>query len=138
MENIQQSQPTMHNSWGLTVTSMANKFGKRKMKANTNLVQSKILTADNLMARQWPCNPVCSLCNQEQETATHLVLHCNFAKLVWEKNGGLDATTSLSTRKWVGNCPLVAKGAPTIAKEDKETKSWDDDLLCLEPMEGKE
>jgi hypothetical protein len=29
------------------------------------LVQCKILTADKLTTRQWPCNPVCSLCNQE-------------------------------------------------------------------------
>jgi len=48
-------------------------------------VQSKILTADKLMSRQWPCNPICSLCNQEQETAVHLVLHCSFARQVWEK-----------------------------------------------------
>jgi hypothetical protein len=49
------------------------------------LVQCKILTADKLMARQWPCNPLCSLCNQEQETAAHLVLHYSYAKQVWEK-----------------------------------------------------
>ena len=49
------------------------------------LVQCKLLTADKLTARQWPCNPVCPLCNQEQETATHLVLNCQFAQLVWEK-----------------------------------------------------
>ena len=49
------------------------------------LVQSKILTADKLMSRHWPCNPVCSLCNHEQETAEHLVLHCHFARQVWDK-----------------------------------------------------
>ena len=47
------------------------------------LVQSKILTTDKLLARQWPCNPICSLCNQEQETASHLILHCKFAQQVW-------------------------------------------------------
>jgi len=51
------------------------------------LVQCKLLTADKLMARQWPCNPMCSLCYQEQETAGHLILHCSFAKLVWQKMG---------------------------------------------------
>ena len=44
------------------------------------LVQSKILTADKLLARQWPCNPICPLCSQEQETASHLILHCTFAQ----------------------------------------------------------
>ena len=47
------------------------------------LVQSKLLTADNLSKRQWPCDPMCSLCSQEQETADHLILHCCFAKEVW-------------------------------------------------------
>ena len=49
------------------------------------LVQCKILTADKLLARQWPCNPICSLCNIEQETAAHLILHCPFAQQVWER-----------------------------------------------------
>jgi hypothetical protein len=40
------------------------------------LVQSKILTADKLLARRWPCNPICSLCNQESETAAHLISKC--------------------------------------------------------------
>ncbi|CAN6334617.1 unnamed protein product, partial [Urochloa humidicola] len=38
-------------------------------------LQSKILTADRLMARHWPCDPICSLCDQAQETAEHLCLH---------------------------------------------------------------
>lgn len=47
------------------------------------LVQSKILTADKLMTRNWPCNPVCSLCEQAQESAVHMVLHYAYAKEVW-------------------------------------------------------
>lgn len=47
------------------------------------LVQRKILTADKLIARNWPCQPVCSLCDQELESADHLCLHCVFAQKVW-------------------------------------------------------
>ena len=56
------------------------------------LVQSKILTADTLLARNWPCDPVCALCNQEHKTASHLILHCSFARqvssrmVVWTSN----------------------------------------------------
>jgi hypothetical protein len=46
-------------------------------------VQCKILTADRLLARNWPCNPVCVLCDQELESATHLCLQCVFARQVW-------------------------------------------------------
>ena len=49
------------------------------------MVQCKLLTTDKLLARHWPCNPICSLCNQEHETTAHLILHCPFARLVWEK-----------------------------------------------------
>jgi hypothetical protein len=47
------------------------------------LVQRKILTADKLLARNWPCNPMCPLCDQEDETARHLCLQCVFAQEVW-------------------------------------------------------
>ena len=55
-------------------------------------VPSMILTADTLLARNWPCDPVCTLCNQEHETASHLILHCSFARqvssrmVVWTSN----------------------------------------------------
>jgi hypothetical protein len=47
------------------------------------LVQNKILTADCLLARNWPCDPVCSLCDQEFETAAHICLQCVYAQQVW-------------------------------------------------------
>ncbi|WVZ55170.1 hypothetical protein U9M48_005869 [Paspalum notatum var. saurae] len=48
------------------------------------LIQAKILTADKLILRQWPCNSMCVLCDQEEETALHLCLKCPFALEVWE------------------------------------------------------
>jgi len=47
------------------------------------LVQSKVLTTDNLVARNWPCDPICTLCDQTFETAAHLCLHCSYARQVW-------------------------------------------------------
>ena len=90
MVNIHQNQLTVHNSLG----SYSNFHGEYIWKAESEgkhkffawlLVQSKILTADKLMSRHWTCNPVCSLCNHEQETAAHLVLHCHFARQIWDK-----------------------------------------------------
>jgi hypothetical protein len=48
------------------------------------LIQSKLLTADRLLGRNWPCNPVCVLCDQAFETAYHLCLECVYAREVWE------------------------------------------------------
>jgi hypothetical protein len=47
------------------------------------LAQSKILMADRLLQRHWPCNPMCVLCDQVQESAVHLCLQCVFAREVW-------------------------------------------------------
>lgn len=57
------------------------------------MVQKKLLTADNMQSRNWPCNPICSLCDQEQETGEHLCLHCVFAQEVWMRMA--DATGGL-------------------------------------------
>ena len=46
------------------------------------LVKEKILTADKLLARNWPCESNCVLCDQVTETAAHLCLQCPFAKQV--------------------------------------------------------
>ena len=48
------------------------------------LVQSKILTADKMVARHWDCNQTCPLCDQEPEAALHLCLHCSYSKEVWQ------------------------------------------------------
>ena len=38
------------------------------------LVQERILTADKLQDRNWPCNPLCALCKLAPETAQHICL----------------------------------------------------------------
>lgn len=48
------------------------------------LLQSKILTADRLLARNWPCNPICPLCLGHLESALHICLLCPFADQVWQ------------------------------------------------------
>jgi hypothetical protein len=47
------------------------------------LVQRKILTADKLIARNWPYNPLYPLCDQVPESADHLCLQCVFSQGVW-------------------------------------------------------
>ena len=60
------------------------------------LVQEKILAADRMQQRQWPCDPLCQLCRQQPETATHLCLQCPFAQHVWEH---VQAWTSSHVKK---------------------------------------
>jgi hypothetical protein len=47
------------------------------------LLQNRKWTAERLRARGLPHDDCCSLCDQEFETAKHLVLQCPFAREVW-------------------------------------------------------
>jgi len=70
------------------------------------LIQSRILTADNLLLRGCPCNPVCIMCDQEMETADHLILHCSFARQVWQELAVWTGGTNLhSGRRNSNSCP---------------------------------
>jgi mannosylglycoprotein endo-beta-mannosidase len=60
----------------------ASAEGKHKLFAWL-LVQNRILTADLLLVRNWLCQPVCILCDQNWETTVHLCLHCVYAREVW-------------------------------------------------------
>jgi len=47
------------------------------------LLHKKILTANNLIKRNWPNDPVCKLCGIDPETPTHLCKDCTFSRQVW-------------------------------------------------------
>jgi hypothetical protein len=41
--------------------------------------------ADNLLKKNWPCEPGCPLCYCKDETNEHLLTACNFTEAVWDK-----------------------------------------------------
>jgi hypothetical protein len=73
MVNVTPSLLVKLSSLGLTVWQ-AQAGGKHKF-----------LTADNLLKRGWQCNPICSSCNQANESAQHLIIQCSFAMDVWTR-----------------------------------------------------
>jgi len=83
------------------------------------LVQCKILTADKLTVRQWPCNPICVLCNQEQETAAHLILHCSFALSVWQK---MQIWTQQLVQMPIGYSEIIDWWQKELAQLPKKTR----------------
>jgi hypothetical protein len=46
-------------------------------------MHNKPLTADNMMKRNWECNPECPLCFCQHETASHILTECNFTEALW-------------------------------------------------------
>lgn len=72
------------------------------------LVQSKILTADKVNAKNCSSNPMCCLCDQEPEDPTHLCLHCVFMREVW-----------MLMNSWSGGLiPLTEAGVSRIGGRD--------------------
>jgi hypothetical protein len=64
------------------------------------LLHKKILTANNLIKRNWPNDPICKLCGVEPENPTHLCKDCTFSKQVW---GIIKTWFGLSTISTVGD-----------------------------------
>nr|XP_040252072.1 uncharacterized protein LOC120969066 [Aegilops tauschii subsp. strangulata] len=77
-------------------------------------LKGKILTNDNLARRALPHNPRCNLCDQEEESAFHLILQCPFARSVWHLVENFHSAPGLAT---------AAMHATSII-------SWWNDVIC--------
>jgi hypothetical protein len=49
------------------------------------IIQNRVWTEDMLQKRGWPNYGSCKLCNQVQETASHLPFKCRFIIRIWSK-----------------------------------------------------
>jgi hypothetical protein len=52
------------------------------------VMHNKVLTADNMLKKSWPCNPNCALCFCMEETTSHLLTECNFTEATWNFTAG--------------------------------------------------
>jgi hypothetical protein len=74
------------SSWAPILLSTLQQSGKPKTKPKCQFfawlaTHNKALTIDNLMKKNWPCNPNCALCYCVPETNNHLI-ECNFTRAV--------------------------------------------------------
>lgn len=92
-EIIQRLRFMIYSSLAPFRSSKRRWFGKWKLNPG------KALTADNLMKKNWPCNPDCALCYCILDTNKHILTECNFTKAVWDhyywKVGGLGASCEM-------------------------------------------
>jgi hypothetical protein len=59
-------------------------FSKVKCKFLAWLIlHNRAPMSDNLQKNHCPCNPICSLCLCQQETAQHLFTQCNYSEALW-------------------------------------------------------
>ena len=88
MGNTQPKVPIVFNSSAHSANWNFNRFGKQRQNPNVVFLLGvcyikKILTANNLIKRNWPNDPVCKLCGIDPETPTHLCKDCTFSRQVW-------------------------------------------------------
>jgi hypothetical protein len=47
------------------------------------ILHNKPLTTDNVLKKNWDCNPICPLCYCISESADHLLTKCNYSEAMW-------------------------------------------------------
>jgi hypothetical protein len=92
------------------------------------LAQNRLMTADRLLARQWPNGYFCPLCMRNLETTTHLFVECPLSRTIWEKVATLAAAPTLDPATWDVHHRVVdwmgglATGLPNA--EASRVRSW--------------
>lgn len=139
IQNVQLSSEADSISWRLTANGVysaksaydahcigrirepaLNKVWKLKTEGKVRfyywlLLQNKTWTADRLLRRGWPHDPICKLCDREPESAVHLLLNCSFARQIWADLSVSDPEVSL------------------IGSSSTSVSSWWHKLNCISP-----
>jgi hypothetical protein len=64
------------------------------------ILQNWVWTANRLLQRKWPNQYFCPLCIRNLETATHLLMECEFSKSIWLLINGWASLPSLHLIWW--------------------------------------
>ncbi|WOG87677.1 hypothetical protein DCAR_0206908 [Daucus carota subsp. sativus] len=103
---IQEAKPVLNHynnpcfwkrTWNLHIPPKVKNFMWRA-------ITGCLPTKDMLHLKKVSINVICSLCNSEIETTSHIFLECSFAKSCWQVAGvGLDEAVYTSFQEWVLN-----------------------------------
>jgi hypothetical protein len=89
MGTIRQRRLTQCNSWGIqnpiAILSLEAVGSPEVQNLCLMDIQNRVWTADRLEKRGWQNCRRCKLCNQVQESASHLLFKCRFTIQVWTK-----------------------------------------------------
>jgi hypothetical protein len=51
-------------------------------------MHDRVLTTENMLTKNWMCDPLCSLCSCMNEMTSHLLIQCNYTEAVWNLVAG--------------------------------------------------
>jgi hypothetical protein len=70
----------------LPAASIWNARAESKYKSFAWLVlHDRVLTADNIVKKNWSCNSLCNFCFCFNETTSHILTECNYTEAVWNR-----------------------------------------------------
>jgi hypothetical protein len=97
------------------------------------VLHNRVLTSDNMIIKNWPCNPICSLCSCLHETTSHILTECNFTEATWNlvapKFGLLGYYTISHTSNPEGWIRVLAGSGSAVDKKSKI--GYSDHLLVV-------
>jgi hypothetical protein len=86
-------QYSVASAYKCQFTGAIQKFPSRQVwKAQTDprskffvwlVLHNRVLTADNMLKKNWPCDETYCFCLSMFEMTNHLLLHCNYTEVVW-------------------------------------------------------
>ena len=86
-----------------------------------------MLTLDQLKRRGMKFANICFMCEEEEETIDHLLIHCKFAKILWDLFLSIVGISWVFPHSVLNN--LLAWQGATVGKKRK--KIWLAAPLCL-------
>ena len=96
----------------------------------------KVLTLDQLKRRGIPLVNRCCLCEENEETIDHLLIHCSRAMMLW------DLLLAITNFNWVFPHTvrqlLLAWQSASVGKKTEESLVGSSSLYILDAVDGKE
>jgi hypothetical protein len=100
------------------------------------VLHDRVLTANNMIKRNWPCNYNCFLCLCMHESTEHILTQCNYTEAAWNviaTRFGLPNYNHLSVQggpnQWVN--AILSVGS----KKEKKKETWNSILLLVDDLE---
>lgn len=86
------------------------------------VMHNRLLTADNMIKRNWDCNPICPLCLSAAETTTLLLTECNYIEPVWNNIAAHFLLPDYNAMKGAGRPQEWVRHLIQSGTKDKEMK----------------
>jgi hypothetical protein len=87
------------------------------------VIQNRVWMADRLEKRGWPNCGRCKLCNQVQETASHLLYKCRFTIHIWYNVKEWLGLQDVDPSSWHPMCSITEWWGEMIHKRAQSRKA---------------